>query len=270
MLDDGSIPAYLRLYEALITLQKEIEQSLPEFTEMILGLQKQDSAAALGTVAESEDILSPSRSDSSASAASSLAAMKVKNKNSLALQRDAAQARKQLLANFANYDLVAKKIRNLDDGGNASLARIKLAIWTKANLFLQQNVSAIRVNNSKSWLRLMWILALQMFPLQSLPKLSTTTKKEKKKVSSGTNTPNSDSGDGSGDQVRPFRALLIDTPKGANSSTQGERSDAKANARAMELVQKDPGAAKESLIVLEQQLNLVREYAVSSNALLLK
>lgn len=142
MLDDGSVPAYLRLYEGLSILQKEIEQSLPEFQEMVLGLQKQDAAAALGTVAEpGEDILSPSRSDSSTLAASSLAALKAKNKNTLALQRDAAQARKQLLANFANYDLIAKKIRNLDDQGNASLARIKLAIWTKANLFLQQNVS---------------------------------------------------------------------------------------------------------------------------------
>lgn len=145
MLDDGSIPVYLRLYEALNILQKEIEQSLPEFQEMVLGLQKQDAAAALGTVAETDqDILSPSRSESSTLAASSLVALKAKNKNTLALQRDAAQARKQLLANFANYDSIAKKIRNLDDQGNASLARIKLAIWTKANLFLQQNVRSLR------------------------------------------------------------------------------------------------------------------------------
>lgn len=141
MLDDGSVPVYLQLYEALVALQKEIEQSLPEFQEMVMGLQKQDSAAALGTVEETgEDILSPSRSDVSTTL--SIAAMKAKNKNSLALQRDAAHARKQLLANFANYDLVAKRIRNLEDGGNTSLGRIKVAIWTKANLFLQQNVRA--------------------------------------------------------------------------------------------------------------------------------
>lgn len=143
MLDDGIVPVYLQLYEALVTLQKEIEQSLPEFQEMVLGLQKQDAAAALGTVAEtSEDILSPNRADTG-SAMSSIAATKAKNKNSLALQRDAAQARKQLLANFANYDLVAKKIRNIDEQGNASLGRIKIAIWTKANLFLQQNVGTV-------------------------------------------------------------------------------------------------------------------------------
>jgi rabenosyn-5 len=147
MLDDGAVPAFLRLYEALVTLQKEIEQSLPEFTEMVLGLQKQDAAAALGTNASetSEDILSPNRASD---VSSSLNAQKAKNKNSLALQRDAAQARKQLLANFANYDLIAKKIRGLDDAGNASLSRIKAAIWTKANLFLQQNVS---VFSRKAW-----------------------------------------------------------------------------------------------------------------------
>ncbi|UZJ57088.1 hypothetical protein CBS101457_006408 [Exobasidium rhododendri] len=215
MLDDGSIPAYLRLYEALVTLQKEIEQSLPEFTEMVLGLQKQDAAAALGTNASderSEDILSPNKEET-----------------------DAAQARKQLLANFANYDLVAKKIRNLDDAGNVSLARIKMAIWTKANLFLQQN----------------------MFPLQSLPKTS-PSKKEKPKAPLGTNTPMTDN-----------RFHLIDAPLTSSSSNNSQgsstpSSEAKANARTIELVKNDPKAAKESLVVLEQQLSLVLEYAASA------
>jgi rabenosyn-5 len=225
MLDDGSVPPYIALYESLITLQKEIEQSLPEFQEMVLGLQKQDAAAALGTIDTTpEDILSPSRSESSPS---SLAAMKAKNKNNLALQRDAAQARKQLLANFANYDSTAKRIRNLDDQGNTSLARVKLAIWAKANLFLQQN----------------------MFPLQSLPKMSSG--KEKKKSSSGANTPTSSGNlSDAAEPVRPFKSLL-------------EGKDAKADARAAQLVQSDPQAAKESLVVLEQQLKLVLEYAVS-------
>lgn len=237
MLDDGTIPAYLQLYESLVTLQKEIEQSLPEFQEMVLGLQKQDAAAALGTVGETvpEDILSPGRTESSSPSA--LTALKAKSKNSLALQRDAAQARKQLLANFANYDLTAKKIRNLDDQGNASLARVKLAIWAKANLFLQQN----------------------MFPLQSLPKLTGA----KKKPSSGVNTPTSsgNASDAGAESVRPFRSLL---DGGMQSSPR--KGDAKADARAAQLVQSDPEAAKESLHVLEQQLGLVLEYAVSGKS----
>lgn len=149
MLDDGKVPPYLKLYEALISLQKEIEQSLPEFQEMVLGLQKHDAAAALGTAAEDEardPLLQPPARD-----AQTIAAIKAKNRTTLALQRDAAQARKQLLANFANFDLIAKKIRNLDDEGNASLGRLKIAIWTQANVFLQNNVRpAVRLASEKA------------------------------------------------------------------------------------------------------------------------
>lgn len=139
MLDDGPIPPYLKHYDTLMSLQREIEQSLPEFQEMVLGLQKQDATAALGT--SNDEVNDPLEPPSSAMSAHAIAAAKAKNRTALALQRDAAQARKQLLANFANYDLVAKKIRNLDDGGNASLSRLKFAIWTRANMFLQSNVS---------------------------------------------------------------------------------------------------------------------------------
>lgn len=132
MLDDKPFPVFIKLYEALMRVQREIEQSLPEFQEMVLGLQKQDQNAALG---------------------SSI-------KANLELQRDAVQARKQLLSNFATYDELAKRIRKLpsdsDTSGNADTQvgdaaqeRIQHAIFTRANLFLQQN----------------------MLPLQSLPKV---------------------------------------------------------------------------------------------------
>ncbi|SOV06680.1 related to vacuolar segregation protein PEP7 [Ustilago sp. UG-2017a] len=123
MMDDEPLPVFMKLYEALMRVQKEIEQSLPEFQEMVLGLQKQDQTAALG---------------------SSIRA-------NIELQRDAVQARKQLLANFATYDELAKRIRALpsDSAGDAAQERIQHAIFTRAHLFLQQN----------------------MLPLQSLPRL---------------------------------------------------------------------------------------------------
>lgn len=131
MLSDGRVPAYVKLYEALIRLQKEIEQTLPEFQEMVMGLQKHDAAAALGT-------------DTSTPQSSRVA---------LALQRDAAQARKGLLANFANYDALAKRIRSLPvevvpgagHGGDKAQERLQEAVWTRANMFLQQNVSSKRL-----------------------------------------------------------------------------------------------------------------------------
>ena len=81
----------------------------------------------------------------------------------LSLQKDAASARKQLLANFANYDALARRIKNLPpenygppevksslggkagkeaNGGDSAQERLQQAIWTRANLFLQLNVSA--------------------------------------------------------------------------------------------------------------------------------
>lgn len=212
MLDDGSLPAYVKLYEALISLQKEIEQSLPEFQEMILGLQKHDAAAALGTADQEEShdpLLQPVQNETL-----SIAAIKAKNRTTLALQRDAAQARKQLLANFANYDLIAKKIRNLNDEGNASLARLKVAIWTQANTFLQAN----------------------MFPLQNLPKLQSSSAANGKSVRNGSNSAS----------VRGHKHSTSET--GSTSTTK-----------------EDPSAVREQMTVLQQQLTLVRQYAASAS-----
>ncbi|SNX82607.1 related to vacuolar segregation protein PEP7 [Melanopsichium pennsylvanicum] len=150
MMNDEPLPVFIKLYQALMRVQKEIEQSLPEFQEMVLGLQKQDQTAALG---------------------SSIRA-------NIELQRDAVQARKQLLANFATYDELAKRIRALPVGdkcnavghSDAAQERIQHAIFTRANLFLQQN----------------------MLPLQSLPKPgSRKTSKEDGGSDSTGSTPSS-------------------------------------------------------------------------------
>lgn len=211
MLDDGHLPAYVKLYEALISLQKEIEQSLPEFQEMILGLQKHDAAAALGTADQEEShdpLLQPVQNETL-----SIAAIKAKNRTTLALQRDAAQARKQLLANFANYDLIAKKIRNLDDEGNASLSRLKVAIWTQANTFLQAN----------------------MFPLQNLPKLQSSSS--------------------NGKSIR----------NGSNASSLRGHKHSNSEASSTSTSKENPSAVRDQLTVLQQQLTLVRQYAASAS-----
>ncbi|CEH14990.1 FYVE finger-containing protein [Ceraceosorus bombacis] len=140
MLDDEKVPVYLQLYEALIQLQREIEQTLPEFQEMVLGLQKQDASAALGTGPHGDLQRTPTKA-----------------KSALTLQRNAAQARKALLANFANYDALARRIQTLPAGTNQAQKRVQESIWTRANLFLQQN----------------------MFPLQSLPGAITKGSNEK-------------------------------------------------------------------------------------------
>lgn len=103
-------------YRALQQLQREINEALPEFHEMLLGLQKKDANATL---------------------ASSM-------QDSRALQADAAQARKELLVRFTRYDQLARKLRDLpptvDRRTSQTQERLQRAIYTRATLFLQKNM----------------------------------------------------------------------------------------------------------------------------------
>lgn len=234
MLDDSPLPVFLKLYEALMRVQKEIEQSLPEFQEMVLGLQKQDQTAALG---------------------SSIRA-------NIELQRDAVQARKQLLANFASYDELAKRIRALkseENGGDAAQERIQHAIFTRANLFLQQN----------------------MLPLQSLPKPG--AKKDKDgggdgASSNGSTPPASPrvaprrapqhAQKGSVSSIVSFRSLFGGGPGpgGLRANTQAELDEQLIGEDAPDddLANADPAELKEQLKVLLEQEKLVADYVESA------
>ncbi|KAM5534103.1 hypothetical protein V8D89_012284 [Ganoderma adspersum] len=103
----GVVPLFTRLYDAFISLEKEIEDELPIFQELIVNLAKQERPTP-----------------------------------------EATAARKRLLEAFAQYDAIAKRIRQLPCPQGGSQDRIQCAVIARANLFLQKN----------------------MFPLQSLPK----------------------------------------------------------------------------------------------------
>ncbi|KAJ6500536.1 FYVE zinc finger-domain-containing protein [Mycena sanguinolenta] len=102
------VPTFAKLYEAFVILEKEIEDALPQFQELILTLNHDSQPT-----------------------------------------KEASAARKRLLEAFAQYDALAKRIRNLPtpNGPGSSQERVQIAVMTRANLFLQKN----------------------MFPLQSLP-----------------------------------------------------------------------------------------------------
>ncbi|KAJ8093103.1 carboxypeptidase Y-deficient [Marasmius tenuissimus] len=118
----AAVPTFIRLYDVFVALEKEIEDSLPQFQEMVLNLGQESSQQQ-------------------------------------AMSKEATATRKRLLDAFAQYDALAKRIRALpgDDGKaikpGSSQDRVRLAILSRANIFLQKN----------------------MFPLQSLPKRSTST-----------------------------------------------------------------------------------------------
>ncbi|KAK0550298.1 carboxypeptidase Y-deficient [Tilletia horrida] len=224
MLESGPVPTWVKLYEALVRLQREIEESLPEFHEMVLGLQKHDASTTLGSSA----------------------------RTTLKLQRDAASARKQLLANFAAYDALAKRIRTLPTPGSVARAaaakmqanpgttsqrvnkkfdlsagiaagniddpqeRVQLAIWTTANLFLQKN----------------------MFPLQTLPK------------------PESNGSASSSRSSTPANGTSTGSQKGTNGPGSSNLSESAAAA-----VQ-----AQEQIVVLREQQHLLEDYMARAGA----
>lgn len=238
MMDDEPLPVFIKLYEALMRVQKEVEQSLPEFQEMVLGLQKQDQTAALG---------------------SSIRA-------NIELQRDAVQARKQLLANFATYDELAKRIRALPVGervapSDAAQERVQHAIFTRANLFLQQN----------------------MLPLQSLPKLGSKKANGDAGSDSTGSTPGSPqpasprlaprrsaqhASKASVSSIASFRSLFGGSGSGSlrgNSRVDlDEGIDQQEDVIDDTLANADPAELREQLKVLLEQEKLVADYVESA------
>ncbi|KAM0792406.1 hypothetical protein ACM66B_005085 [Microbotryomycetes sp. NB124-2] len=107
-------PTWLKLYEVLVQLEKEIEAVLPEFQELVLGLQKPASVT--------------NHSQPSAAAAESM--------------------RKRLLTSLASYDTLSKRVRDLplNEGSppGGSQDRLQRAIATRAGMFLSEKLALLR------------------------------------------------------------------------------------------------------------------------------
>ncbi|KAK4053018.1 carboxypeptidase Y-deficient [Microbotryomycetes sp. JL201] len=105
-------PTWLKLYEVLVQLEKEIEAVLPEFQELVLGLQKP----------------AMNHSQPSAPAAESM--------------------RKRLLTSLASYDTLSKRVRELplNEGSlpGGSQDRLQRAIATRASMFLSEKLALLR------------------------------------------------------------------------------------------------------------------------------
>ncbi|KAJ3818837.1 FYVE zinc finger-domain-containing protein [Lentinula raphanica] len=123
---------FLTLYEALIGLEREIEEKLlPKFEELLDGLNKSKSSGETSTLELSS------------------------------LTATAATERKHLLQVFAKYDALAKRIRNLPpsngnkripgskdvkkDGGLSSQERVQAAIAVRAARFLEVRMVGLGV-----------------------------------------------------------------------------------------------------------------------------
>ncbi|GAA5965321.1 hypothetical protein JCM8115_002254 [Rhodotorula mucilaginosa] len=108
-------PTWLKLYEVLVDLEKEINETLPEFQELAVMLSNPAAAAQ-------------SSAPPSANHAKSL--------------------RKRLLADLASYDTVSKRIRDLPlpEGAppNGSQDRLQRALAARGQLFLSEKLGLLR------------------------------------------------------------------------------------------------------------------------------
>lgn len=111
---------FLVHYELLQQLQRDINEALPDFHEMLFGLQKHDANATLASSVE----------------------------DSQSLQSDALQARKDLLLRFTRYDQLAKKIKNLppvvEGSESASQRCLQQAVYNRSTTFLQKNMHPLQ------------------------------------------------------------------------------------------------------------------------------
>ncbi|QRW27469.1 hypothetical protein RhiXN_02064 [Rhizoctonia solani] len=102
-IEAATIPAFSRIYQALLRLEGQIEDDLPQFQELVLNLKN-------GT-------------HSNPSATSTTAA-----------------ARKSLLDRFHEYDRLAKRLRALPCQPGSSQEKVQIAVSTRANVFLQKHM----------------------------------------------------------------------------------------------------------------------------------
>ncbi|CAE6414626.1 unnamed protein product [Rhizoctonia solani] len=99
----ATVPAFSRIYQALLRLEGQIEDDLPQFQELVLNIKS-------GT--------HPNSSATSTTAA----------------------ARKSLLDRFHEYDRLAKRLRALPCQPGSSQERVQIAVATRANVFLQKHM----------------------------------------------------------------------------------------------------------------------------------
>ncbi|KAK4058755.1 carboxypeptidase Y-deficient [Microbotryomycetes sp. JL221] len=107
-------PTWLKLYEVLVQLEKEIDDVLPEFQELVLGLQKPASVST--------------HSRPSAAAAEVM--------------------RKRLLTSLASYDTISRRVRDLplSEGSmpGGSQDRLQRAIAARGSMFLSDKLALLR------------------------------------------------------------------------------------------------------------------------------
>ncbi|KAG8692578.1 carboxypeptidase Y-deficient [Ceratobasidium sp. 395] len=100
-MEAATVPAFSRVYQAMLRLEAEIEEELPQFQELVLSIKTGNHSVSTAATAA---------------------------------------ARKSLIDRFHEYDRLAKRLQALPCPPGGSQERVQLAVAARANVFLQKHM----------------------------------------------------------------------------------------------------------------------------------
>ncbi|KXG46589.1 Zinc finger, FYVE/PHD-type [Penicillium griseofulvum] len=198
-------PPEMRAYENLIQFERGIRLHLPRFQKLLTALQD------------------PRRPPSSAQIA------------------DASKVRKRLIDSFAQYDIAARRIRDMPTQ-SPTQQKLQKAIYQQASNFLH----------------------LHMLPLKSLPKILKHTTPASERIPSRTSSPSTPV-NGSTTNLRPSEPALASIKYNSVAASGSNTSLASDTSSAVSALEAEEKSLRDRLIVLEEQKFFVSEMIADAN-----
>ncbi|KGO42531.1 Zinc finger, FYVE/PHD-type [Penicillium expansum] len=203
-------PPEIRAYENLTQFERGIRLHLPRFQKLLTALQD------------------PRRPPSSAQIA------------------DASKVRKRLIDSFAQYDVAARRIRDMPTQ-SPTQQKLQKAIYQQASNFLH----------------------LHMLPLKSLPKILKHATPASERIPSRTSSPRTSSPstpvNGSTTGIRPPESALSSIKYNSVAASGSNSSLASDTSSAVSALEAEEKSLRDRLIVLEEQKFFVSEMIADAN-----
>ncbi|KAJ6018670.1 hypothetical protein N7499_010138 [Penicillium canescens] len=198
-------PSEIRAYENLIQFERGIRLHLPRFQKLLTSLQD------------------PRRPPSSAQIA------------------DASKVRKRLIDSFAQYDVAARRIRDMPTN-SPTQQRLQKAIYQQASNFLH----------------------LHMLPLKTLPKILKHATPSSDRIPSRTSSPSTPV-NSSTSNIRPSESALASIKYNSVAASGSNSSLASETSSAVSALEAEEKSLRDRLIVLEEQKFFVSEMIADAN-----
>jgi hypothetical protein len=228
-MDTTKKPPEIRAYENLTQFERGIRLHLPRFQKLLTTLQyvlvfhTPYSIFFTQTVANHERNRDPRRPPSSAQIA------------------DASKVRKRLIDSFAQYDVAARRIRDMPTD-SPTQQRLQKAIYQQASNFLH----------------------LHMLPLKTLPKILKHSTPASERIPSRTSSPKTPI-NGSTATLRSPDSALSSIKYNSIAASGSNTSLASDTSSAVSALEAEEKSLRDRLIVLEEQKFFVSEMIADAN-----